>query len=254
VRKLNSGEWIFEMYQSINSAVFTEKDAEYSQVKYTENGVAKKVLFETPEKTGTVAEYLSSKYTWFYIKKDSIKYVCEDTNNVVFSNLKNPKPKTIIKNPSEIINSIVNSNNMKLALDSYGSIDINRDDISKICCELNTEGSKIISLFILQEWLNAKIDNSNCFELWINSIIKSPEYIIEYMTIVRKLCLGEYSQDKVLRATNIVKTFTEVAHTNEHKAVIVLEFRAIIKTLQSATTKDMTAIADLMPAFLPYLI
>jgi hypothetical protein len=242
------------MYQSIKSAVFTEKDAKYSQVKYTENGVAKKVSFETPEKTGTIDEYLSSKYTWFYFNGGDIRYVCENENKIEYCDLKNPKPTTIIKNPSEIINSIVDSNNMKLALDSYGSIDISRDDISKICCKLNTEGSKIISLFILQEWLNAKIDNSNRFELFISSIIKSPEYIIEYMTIVRKLCLGEYAQDKVLRATNIVKTFTNQTHTNELKAVIVLEFRAIIKTLQSATTKDMTAITDLMPAFLPYLI
>jgi hypothetical protein len=241
------------MYQSIKSAVFTEKDAKYYQVKYTENGVAKKVLFETPEKTGSITEDFDS-YDWFWVDNEHLCFIQKDANNNDIVILKDPKPAIIIKNPSDVIESIVSSNNVKLALDSYGSIGISRGNISNICCSLNNESIKKLSLFILQEWLNSKLDNSNMFNLYISDVIKTPEYIKEYMTIVRKLCLGEYSQDKILRATNIVKTFTNQAHTDELKAVIVLEFRAIIKTLQSATTKDMTAIADLMPAFLPYLI
>jgi hypothetical protein len=258
MRKLNSGKWIFEMYQPISSAQFKSIDAEYSQVKYISDGVPTKVAFETPLLlcNMTINDWVKD-YDLFYVDRGfiSFKDIAKNTVAVISTCiLRNPQPELDLKNPIEIINSITESGNIKSALDNYAKTGINRNDIMLMCKGGHSDKTHGLPEFIIREWLNSVIDNSNQIFLLSSSVNYNVEMFCEYVKIARKLCLGEYSTEKAIIALQVVITTLKITFADDIKQALKREIAKLIDDLKVAKNKDMSAIAQLMPTLIPYLI
>jgi hypothetical protein len=196
-------------------------------------------------------------YDLFYVDRGIISFK-DITKNIVAAIaiciLRNPQPKLDLKNPIDIINSITESGNIKSALDNYAKTGINRNDIMLMCKDVHSDKTRGLPEFIIREWLNSVIDNSNQIFLLMSSVNYNAEMFCEYVKVARKLCLGEYSTGKAIMALQVVITILKRTFADVIKQVLKREIAKLIDDLKVAKNKDMSAIAQLMPTLIPYLI